>query len=198
MIFEYLQSGLLVKDEDFDQIYPAEIKLLSSRHWTRTDIASRAAAFLVTKPGLKVLDIGSGAGKFCFVGMATTPGRFFGVEQRAHLVTLCQDIARQYQLERVHFSQGNVIDLNFRDYEAFYLFNPFYENLHKQSSIDQSLPLSRPLYSRYKKYVFEQLAGMPAGTRVVTHSVDKSQIPPAYKTLYKEQGGLLQYYEKQT
>ena len=197
MIFHYLQTAQAVKDADFDEIYPIEVKKLSGRHWTTVEIAKKAAGFLVTSPASKVLDIGSGAGKFCFVGMATTQGQFFGIEQRPDLVVLSRSIIQQYNLDRVHISNANVVDTNFKDFDAFYLFNPFHENLEKHSSIDKSLPLSRPIYSRYKKYVFGQLQDMPAGTRVVTYSVNGSQIPPSYKAVRKEQGGLLKYYEKQ-
>jgi SAM-dependent methyltransferase len=197
MIFHYLQTAHPVKDEEFDEIYPSAVKTLSGRHWTKIDIAKKAAQFLVTSPASKVLDIGSGAGKFCFIGMATTQGQFFGIEQRPNLVALSQDIIQQYNLDRVHISNANVVNTNFKDFDAFYLFNPFYENLDKNSSIDKSLPLSRPIYSKYRKYVFEQLSDMPAGTRVVTYFVNDSQIPPCYKAVRKDQGGLLKYYEKQ-
>jgi predicted RNA methylase len=197
MIFHSLQTAQPVKDADFDQIYPFEVRTLSGRHWTKIAVAKKAAQFLVTSPASKVLDIGAGAGKFCFIGMATTQGQFFGIEQRPHLVALSQRIIQQYNLDRVHLIKANVTDTDFKDFDAFYLFNPFHENLEKHSSIDKSLPLSRPLYAKYKKYVFGQLAQMPAGTRVVTYAVNSSQIPPSYKAVQKDLGGQLKYYEKQ-
>jgi predicted RNA methylase len=197
MIFQHLQTGQPLSDAEFDTIYPSEVSSLSGRHWTKIAVAKKAAAFLVSGPATKVLDVGAGAGKFCFIGAATTPGHFFGIEQRAALVALTQGIIAQHQLQRVHMRHANVVDIDFREYDAFYLFNPFYENIRQARSIDKSLPLSRPLYNYYKKYVYDQLSGMPTGTRVATYAVNKSQIPPTYRLTGKDLAGQLKFYEKQ-
>ena len=43
-------------------------------HWTPVHVARRAAQFLVTGPETRVLDVGSGPGKFCLVGALATQG----------------------------------------------------------------------------------------------------------------------------
>ena len=84
MIFEYLKLKLDVSNEAFDALYPPGIIALANRHWTPVAVARMAAQYLVSRPGEKILDIGSGVGKFCFVGAASTEGHFTGVEQREH------------------------------------------------------------------------------------------------------------------
>ena len=71
-------------DEEFDLIFPLEIRRKSATHFTPIKIAKAAAQFLATEPNIRILDVGSGAGKFCFVGALTTNAHFTGVEQRAN------------------------------------------------------------------------------------------------------------------
>lgn len=51
-------------DTEFDWLYPKQFQLLSLKHFTLLPIAQKAAEFL-SLPNTRVLDIGSGAGKFC-------------------------------------------------------------------------------------------------------------------------------------
>jgi len=75
------------------------------------------------------LDIGSGAGKFCLIGAASTKGLFYGVEQRKELVNLCKSIAKTHQINNVEIFHSNITEISFSDYDAFYFYNPFYENI---------------------------------------------------------------------
>lgn len=77
-----------ITDEEFNRIYPPKISKLAEKHFTPLAIAKAASEFLVTKPRARVLDIGSGAGKFCMVGATHTQGHFTGIEQRSGLVEL--------------------------------------------------------------------------------------------------------------
>ena len=87
MIFKYLEKGIPIDDDDFDEIYPEDIRPMAFTHFTPVEMAIKSAKFLVQKSGTKVLDIGSGAGKFCMIGSACTDGHFSGV---AMLVMLAQ------------------------------------------------------------------------------------------------------------
>src|SRR4051812_11609675 len=79
-----------VDDAYFDRIYPDWAQRMSRLHWTPVPVALRAAQLLTENhsSGARVLDLGSGAGKFCLVGASTYGGDFFGIEQRSHLVNL--------------------------------------------------------------------------------------------------------------
>jgi len=118
-----------IEDEKFDLIYSRTIRELSSLHWTPVAVATEAAKLLVTASGVRVLDIGCGPGKFCLVGASLTDGRFTGVEQRSDLVAAARQAATDLALPGVNFIHGNVTAVNFADYDAFYLFNPFDENM---------------------------------------------------------------------
>jgi SAM-dependent methyltransferase len=168
-----------IEDEKFDQIYPARIRGLSGVHWTPVRVASEAATLLVTKPGTRVLDVGCGPAKFCLVGASLTDGVFAGVEQREELVLAGRDAADRMQL-RLDIIHGNILDFAFSRYDAFYLYNPFEENMIRGDKIDASVPLSPALFKRYNSYVAGQLGNMPMGTRVVTYAGYADEIPACY------------------
>ena len=168
-----------IEDEKFDQIYPAPIRKLSSIFWTPVAVAAEAAKLLVPSPGVRVLDLGCGPGKFCLIAASLTDGRFTGVEQRLELITAARAAAAQLQLPEIEFLHGNVMDIAFAEYDAFYIFNPFEENMHGHR-IDSAIPLSPALFKKYTRHVAEQLGARPLGTRVVTYAGYADDIPACY------------------
>ena len=169
-----------VEDEKFDRIYSAQIRELSSVFWTPLAIAAETAKLLVTTTGTHVLDIGCGPGKFCLVAASLAEGRFTGIEQRGDLVATAVTAAAELSLSRVHFLHANVMEIAFADYDAFYLFNPFEENMFGGHKIDSSVPLSPELFKRYTSHVATELAARPVGTRVVTYMGYADEIPACY------------------
>jgi len=196
MIFEYLKLNFNVKDDEFNVIYPERIRKLAKRHWTPIAIAKIAAQFLADKPGVKVLDIGSGAGKFCMVGAAFTKGHFTGIEQREYFYKLSNRLKQSYRLLNVKFIHSNITEINFKDYDAFYFFNSFFENIDSTAMVDDTVESDVKLYNLYSKYVREQLNEMPIGTRLVTYWSDLKEVPPGYKIHSTYLEGLLKMWEK--
>ena len=168
-----------IEDEKFDQIYPPQLRNLSPLFWTPVATAAEAAKLLVTAPGIRVLDVGCGPGKFCLIAAQLTDGCFTGVEQRAELVTAAQQGATQLGVTTAEFIHGNITDVPFADYDAFYIFNPFEEHLHGHK-IDAALAFSPELFRRYISYVSDQLGARPLGTRVVTYMGYADDIPSCY------------------
>jgi SAM-dependent methyltransferase len=168
------------QDQDFDQIYPEAISRLSIFHWSPVHVSRTAAQMLATEPGTRVLDIGCGPGKFCFIGASTTQGRFTGVEQRGKLARIAQSVVQKHQIPRVEIIHGNILDVNFRDFDAFYLFNPFEENVLPDLRIDYDVELKPRLYTDYTVHVHQQLLHMPLATRVVTYCGECLEIPNCY------------------
>jgi SAM-dependent methyltransferase len=184
------QDPRSVEDKKFDQIYPPKVRKLSSLHWTPVRVAAEVAKLLVTAPGARVLDVGCGPGKFCLVAAALTDGRFTGVEQRKDLVLAGQQAATRLRLDTVKILHGNVTDIAFVDYDAFYLYNPFEENMSRGHKIDSAVPLSPVLFKKYNNHVAAQLGSMPFGTRVVTYAGYADEIPACYDcaaTLFRDE-----------
>jgi SAM-dependent methyltransferase len=196
MIFEYLKAGLEVTDDEFDDIYPYDIQDLSKRHFTPIAIAKMAAEYLAPTPNTRVLDIGSGVGKFCMIGSCCTDGHFTGVEQRENLHELSKEIAEEYELNNVKFIHGNILDIDFTAFDSFYFFNAFFENILKEDSIDKEVELNKDLFFTYSVYVRRQLAKMPIGTKLATYFAYSEEIPLNYTIVSTQLEGRFKLWEK--
>ncbi len=168
------------EDEKFDRIYPAKFRRLSSLHWTQVGVAAAAAELLVTASGTRVFDVGCGCGKFLLVAASSSAGHFTGVEQRADLAAAARAAAKRLHLANVDIRHGNILDIAFAEFDAFYIFNPFEENMAHGHRIDASVQLSARLFKQYTNYVASQLGAMPLGTRVVTYAGYADEIPSCY------------------
>ncbi len=196
MIFKNLESGIEVKDEDFHQIYPQQMRGFADIHFTPIETAKMAARYLVREAGTRVLDIGSGVGKFCMVGASCTPGHFTGVELRENLYSISCDLLQQYQLPNLEFILSNITAIDFQQYDAFYFFNAFYENIHPDDSIDHSVQMQQELYESYSQYVKEQLDAKPTGTRLATFFSFMDEVPDSYLLQSAGAEGKLLLWEK--
>src|SRR5882672_8569148 len=96
-------------DENLHNLYPVPIQRLAQRHWTPLGITKVVVDFLVPYEGVKVLDIGSGVGKFCLAGAFYKPSAsFFGIEQRKDLIVHADLAKDKLELTNVHFIHGNL------------------------------------------------------------------------------------------
>jgi hypothetical protein len=196
MIFKALRSNIDVDDSLFNDIYPPKIKKLAERHWTPVHVAKMAAEYLVESPMDKVLDIGAGVGKFCFVGASCTNGMFYGVEQRESLVELSNGLAQKHQVQNVAFIHANIDEICFSDYDAFYFYNSFYENIDTSSPIDYSIEPDPKLYHAYTESLRNRLARLPIGTRVVSYWSGWEEIPSNFDLEYTACDGFLNFWRK--
>lgn len=174
------QAARLSSDEEFDRVYPVSVRQASTHHWTSVAACRQAARWLVAGPHTRVLDIGCGPGKFCAIGALSTPGHFTGVEQRKHLCRTAQIMIERYRIERVDILHANVTELAFDSFDAFYLFNPFEENLRPEYRIDDAVRVDADLYGQYVGHVRSELARARPGARVVTYWGDCEEVPDCY------------------
>lgn len=196
MVIRHLKAGGRVSDNDFDAIYTSQIREVSKIHFTPVDVAKTAARFLVEKPGAKVLDVGSGAGKFCMIGAACTNGVFTGVEQRKSLFQISELLSGQYGLSNATFIHSNILDIGFQDFDAIYFFNSFYENVLENEPIDDSIRPDKSLYALYAQYMKTELEQMPAGTRLATYFSYLREVPDSYKVQFSGFDGKLKLWTK--
>ena len=145
-------------DKVFNSLYPKPIQEVAEKHWTPIAVAEKAAAFLAASPDAKVLDIGSGSGKFCLTAAHNHPlSLFYGIEQRAGLVAISSELAEKLKLQNVFFICDNITNIDFEDYDNFYFYNSFYENITGTQKIDFNVKYSDELYNYYNRYLFKQL-----------------------------------------
>jgi len=197
MFNDTINSELFCKDTVFDDLYPDHIQELSLMHWTPVDIAKKAGKFLAL-PNARVLDIGSGVGKFCITAGFFHPGTtFYGVEQRSELFTFAEMAKAEISLPNVSFIHGNLTDLDFNDYDHFYFYNPFYENIEPGSRIDYAVATSFELYDLYSRFVYKMLDEKPPETRLVTFHASDEQVPSSYQLVNNSYSRLLKMWIKE-
>jgi hypothetical protein len=184
-------------DKVFNSLYPKPIQEVAEKHWTPLAVAEKAADFLAASPAAKILDIGSGSGKFCLTAAHFHPlSSFYGIEQRANLVALSTELAQKLQLQNVTFICDNITKIDFKNYDNFYFYNSFYENITGTQKIDFSVTYSEDLYKYYNRYLFKQLAKKPAGTRLVTYHSFGSEIPSDYEIVHTDYNEFLKFWVK--
>jgi hypothetical protein len=192
----HLNASLFSNDAAFDWMYPEHFQLLSLKHWTPLAIARKAAAFLA-EPGARVLDIGSGIGKFCLAAAYAFPETFFyGVEQRHELVYHAEEAKNYTQLHSVKFIHANITQVNFREFDHFYFYNSFYENIGTGYPIDDTIAISESLYTYYTQYLWKALDEKPPGTRLVTFHSFGEEVPPSYQLAGIANDGLMKMWIK--
>jgi hypothetical protein len=186
-------------EEELDllPLYPASIQQLDSVHWSPLPVIFRATQFLAASKATRILDIGSGSGKFCLTGSYLRPDTiFYGVEQRKSLVDQANQVKDLLERPNVHFIHKDFTQLNLKAFDGFYFYNSFFENLPGTQKIDDSLEYSTELYLYYSQYLSKQLESMPTGTRVVTYCSWDDEIPPGYLLMEMAMEDLLKFWIK--
>lgn len=184
-------------DKAFDAVYPLPIRQLASKHWTPLEVARLAAEYLAAGKNVKVLDVGSGVGKFCLAAAHYKPAaKYFGIEQRQNLVDEANKAKKQLGLKNVSFTHGNFTKLDLRKYHSIYFYNSFYENIVGPHKIDEKLEFSGELFDFYNQHLFEQLAQMPDGTRLATYHSTEKEMPPCFLEVGSQLNNLLKFWIK--
>jgi len=184
-------------EEQFNQLYPFSMQVLARRHWTPLSVARKAANFLAAEKNVSILDIGSGVGKLCLASAYYKPNAYYyGVEQRKSLIYNAETARLILRLENVSFIHGNFTQLDFRNYDHFYFYNAFFENISSADKIDDSIDYSGELYNYYNRYLFKQLEQKPAGTKLATYHTLEDEIPQSYHEVGSEFDNLLKFWIK--
>jgi predicted RNA methylase len=176
-------SSELVHDEDqiFDHQLPRRVRMKSSIHFTPVAVARCAARLLAPLPGMRVLDVGAGPGKFCVVAASERPeATFVGVELRPHLVRLARRLASRVGVSNVSFLHADAMEVDWSAYQAFYFYNPFAEQLDNAFVLDRSLTFEPSKFVEYVTVVRQRLAAAALGTRVVTYHGLGAAVPHGY------------------
>jgi hypothetical protein len=168
-------------DSEFDKVYPSRYQNISKIHWTPVEVIKTAINWLEGNKTIKILDIGSGVGKFCVLGSILSKFTFVGVEKRKNLFLQSKKTATFFKTKNVFFINDNITNINFQEFDAFYYFNPFCEQIAYSNWIDQKPDFSEEKYSKYEDYVIGELSTMPIGTKVITYCSDDLMLSSSYR-----------------
>jgi SAM-dependent methyltransferase len=185
-----LRAGCPVADGVFDRMFPPELRFISFQHWTPVQVARRASRLLVEAGARRILDVGSGPGKFCIVGALTTSASFTGIERRASLVQVARQAAERSGADRAFFLRANALRFPFDQFDGFYFYNPFFEQLNPGLlQIDGTNAHSPVLFRRCVLGTREKLARLPRGTAVATYHGFGGTMAPGYRRVHEENAG---------
>lgn len=175
-----LRAGLSVEDFTFDQVYPTALQSVSPQFWTSVKTAIAAAESLRDLDCRSVLDIGSGVGKFCIISSLVLDRRTTGVEHRAYLVDAAKRAAVDYGAD-VECLSGRFENLDPERFDAFYLFNPFAENVFDPEEwLDDAVELSEARWSHDLAVAEHWLDHAPQGTALITYNGFGGRIPGTF------------------
>ncbi len=183
-----LPRGTAADDLAFDAFLPPELQAVSIQYWTPLAVTARVAEWFDELGVQTVVDIGSGAGKFCVAAALAGRARYTGIEQRARLVGVARGLAGAFELgDRVTFIHGSFGECSAPEAEAYYLFNPFGENLFgAEDHLDEDVELSDDRYRRDIRAVEAMLRRAKAGTCLVTYNGFGGTIPEDYRAIYSD------------
>lgn len=178
-----IRAGGWPHDELFDRFLPPRLRQASGVFWTPLVVAARAAAWFAEQGIGTVVDIGSGAGKFCVAAALGGDCRFIGLEHRQRLVTAADRLARLFQVDhRVQFIAGPLDPARAPAADAYYLYNPFAENrFGPESQLDADVELGEECFQRDVTATEALLRGAPRGTYVVTYNGFGGRVPDSYE-----------------
>lgn len=185
-------------DEKFDRVYPYAVRELSGIHWTPVRVARRAAELLELTSACRVLDVGSGVGKFCLVAAAHSPATFVGMERRQNLVDVAESARATLASPRVSFVHADALQMDWKDFHALYFYNPFGEHfLDDEERIDDER-FGMGEYSRTVLLTQERLDHMPGGTKVALYHGMGGGMPASYVQIRREWcgTGILEIWQK--
>ena len=174
-------SRTLSSDARFDSFYDEKVRELSAWHWTPVRIAARAARLLTETGARRILDVGSGVGKFCIVGALSTSADFVGVERRKRLVEIARSAASHYGADRATFVQADIDAFSFEGFSGIYLYHPVYEQISNVvRQIDGTTERSWAAYRHFVDTTTAKLAALSPPVVVVTFDGFGGAMPAAY------------------
>lgn len=197
MVFDTLRTDRYIDDKEFDLIFPPRIKTLSERHWTPIIVAKIASTFLCHQAGLRILDIGSGVGKFCLVGATLQPTcTFFGLDIREYFIKIANKLKKKHAILNAVFECRDMMETDISTYDGIYFYNSFQEKIDDTSVMDDTSSISHEMYNTYSQHLYQKFLEMPVGTRLVTYHTSEFFVPENYKMVEHHLMGKVKCYVK--
>lgn len=182
LLLRALESGALSEDR-FDGLLPFDLRGAQSfRHWTPLAVARLTVRTFEQHGVARVLDVGSGAGKFCIAaGACARSVQLTGVERRPRLVDVARRLAKRCGLSNVRFVLGDAFATPWSDFDGLYVFNPFGESLFApEDRLDDAYESSERGYLADVVQAERALRSVRRGTVLVTYRGLGGGIPRSF------------------
>jgi SAM-dependent methyltransferase len=157
--------------------------------WAYDRQIETAANFLCDETSInnKVLDIGSGIGRFCILAAKLHPNfQFEGIELDSKRVHISNLIAEEMDVKNVKFICGDFRDLDVAEYGGFFIYSPF----RMGAAHELNVTPRNWNYDNVIKYVNEmneitahKLSATSSGTKYAIYDGAHSlKVPKGFKT----------------
>jgi protein-L-isoaspartate O-methyltransferase len=184
-----LLMGAEVEDEVFDLLYPPEVRKFSQIHFTPLLVAKKAADVLKTMKVERMLDVGSGSGKFCILTAILSGISVTGIEQRDFLALAAKKAKNAFRLENVNFLAGSAFEISWKEFDCIYFYNPFCEQKTPERRMRNDVPLQESLYQSYVQQSLSRLQEQKKGSKVMTYHGLGGAMPDTYSLYYQKAVG---------
>ena len=191
-----LRARAPIDDAAFDQLYSDAVRRLSIVHWTPVSVALRAAELLAPIDGMRVLDVGAGAGKLCCLGAVGRAGTWHGIERDPALVEAARQLAHRLEVDHcTRFVPGDALAVDWCGFDSVYLYNPF-ESQRFGGGFARAAGGAG--FAEQVARTEARLAELSPGTRVVTFHGFGGEVPPGFAlaALEEIEGGELALWIK--
>jgi predicted RNA methylase len=196
-----MRAGSCPNDRSFDRFLPEPLSLVSPEYWTPLAVAKRAAEWLEDLGIRTVVDIGSGAGKFCVAGALFGKCRFIGLEKYSSLVTSARALADLFDFtDRVSFVAGALGSVTAPVGDAYYFFNPFGDYwFGADCPLEAGAEFTDTQYAVDVAAAEDLLRRAPLGTWILTYNGFGGRVPADYELVRVdwELSGVLRLWRKQ-
>ncbi len=199
-VADAIARGARPNERLFDDFLAYELRIVSSMYWTPLAVALQVAEWLNQLEIKTVVDIGSGAGKFCVAAALASRCNFIGVEQRPRLVQAARELAELFGVDqRVQFIHGAISQDEVPEADAYYLYNPFGENLFgAEDRLDEDVELGSERYERDIAFMESFLEQARIGTYLIKYNGFGGRVPSSYDAVLTHLGmsNMLRVWQK--
>ncbi|TGK78311.1 methyltransferase [Leptospira noumeaensis] len=193
--------GNPMTDEIWDSYLPEKFKVLSPYQWTPIPVIERTWKYLSEEQVKSVVDLGSGLGKFCIYLSLLSKSSFpiHGLEDREDLVLIADSLKRKWGVENINWERTNFLKQFPYGHSHYYCFNPLYETMKGNHSIDISKEKSANQFLKDLQTFKQNLILLKPKTKLITFHGFGGSYLPGFKTLLKEEieGGEFRVWEKE-
>ena len=185
-LLDQVHSSDALNDNTFDLVFSPEVRNFSHIHWTPLAVATKAAELLKEMKVERLLDVGSGCGKFCLITSILSEIQVTGVEQREFLSLAAKKAKNAFRLNNVNFITGSAFDLSWKEFDCVYFFNPFCEQKTPERRMRNDVPMNESLYGTFLQSTLERLREQKKGSLVMTYYGLGATLPDEYSLHYQK------------
>lgn len=187
-------DDIISLDSEFDRFFSEHFREHASIHFTPLIVVKKALQWLEIHlgevPNIKVLDVGSGCGKFCNAAAIRSEERnsfqYYGVEDRGVFFEESKRMASLFHLKNVQYKKADALKEDFNDYDVLYFFNPFYEHILPSIQIGYGVQYSEITYRNRLNLTEEKLKKMKKGNLVLTYNGFGGDFPESFEKIESE------------